>query len=241
MKRATIISGALAILIGLALRDLWRADSVITSVSGAAELGPGPVVVIDAGHGGEDGGAVSITGVAESGINLSIAKKLEQLLALYGACPVMLRSEDISLHDSDATTLRQKKVSDLHNRAEIVQALGDVTFVSIHQNTYPQSRYHGAQVFFAPSQGSQPLGTHIQAMLRQGVDPENKREAKPIPDSVYLMNHIDCPAVLVECGFLTNPEEEAKLRQEDHQRKLAAALAAALLTYDAHLQVPSGA
>lgn len=187
-------------------------------------------LILDAGHGGEDGGAVSVTGAAESQINLAIVLKLDDILGFYGQPAVLLRREDVSLHDGDAQTLRQKKTSDLHNRVEAVEKIDGGILVSIHQNSYPQQRYHGAQVFYAPTQGSQELGQYLQMALRDGLDSENTREAKQIPDTVYLMNHVSCPAVLVECGFLTNPTEEAMLRDETYQRKLAAVLAAGLLT-----------
>lgn len=179
------------------------------------------VWVVDPGHGGEDGGAVSITGVPESQINLAIAKRLDVLLGFYGKNCYLMREEDISLHDPEAQTLREKKVSDLHNRAETVQALDGAVLVSIHQNMFSQSRYHGSQVFYAPTQGSQALAEAFQTALQANLQPDNSRQAKPIGDNVYLMNHVDCTAVLVECGFLSNPEEETMLRQEEYQTKLA--------------------
>lgn len=203
----------------------------------AAAFNVSPVsrtLVIDAGHGGEDGGAVSVTGVPESQINLSIACKLEDILALYGIAPQMLRREDISLHDPEATTLREKKVSDLHNRVDEIESFQNPLVISIHQNSYPDARYHGAQVFYAPTMGSEETAQHTQGILAAALDPENGRAAKQIPDTVYLMNHITCPAILVECGFLTNPEEEALLRRDSYQRKIAAALTSAVLT------MPSG-
>lgn len=187
-------------------------------------------LVLDAGHGGEDGGAVSVTGVPESQINLAIVQRMDSILGLYGVAPVVLRNEDISLHDSGASTLREKKVSDLHNRVEMVEAETNPTLISIHQNSYPQGQYHGAQVFYAPTDGSQVLAEHMQQGLRDALQPENSRQAKQIPETVYLMNHITCRAVLVECGFLTNPEEEALLRSSDYQTKLAAVLVAAFLS-----------
>lgn len=187
-------------------------------------------LILDAGHGGEDGGAVSVTGAAESQLNLAIVLKLDAVLGFYGQPAVLLRQEDVSLHDEDARTLRQKKTSDLHNRVELVEQIDSAVLVSIHQNSYTEQRYHGAQVFYAPTQGSQELAEHLQTALREGLDPENARQAKPIPDTVYLMNHVTCPAVLVECGFLSNPAEEALLRDDTYQRRLAAVLAAGLLT-----------
>ena len=196
-------------------------------------LGPaaeeGPVLVLDAGHGGEDGGAVSLTGVAESGINLAITLRVDQLLGFCGAPPVMLREEDVSLHDQGADTLREKKASDLRNRVQAVEQVGDAVLLSVHQNTFTDKKYHGAQVFYAPTEGSQALAETMQEALRAALDPENSRQAKPIPDSVYLMNHVSCPAVLVECGFLSNPEEEALLRSADYQIRLAAVLAGVCL------------
>ena len=189
----------------------------------------GYTIIIDPGHGGEDGGAVSITGAAESQINLAISCKLEDILAFYGTVPQMLRREDISLHDPTASTLREKKVSDLHNRVAAIQAAETPLVVSIHQNSYPDGRYRGAQVFYAPTSDSEEMANHFRLCL-QTLDPGNTREAKQIPDTVYIMNHISCPAVLIECGFLTNPEEEALLRQEEYQKKLAGCLAGAVLT-----------
>lgn len=190
---------------------------------------PGQTLILDAGHGGEDGGAVSLSGVAESGINLAIVLKLDQLLGLYGVAPVLLRSEDISLHDSSAQTLREKKVSDLHNRVSAIESEENATLISVHQNTYQSSRYHGAQVFYVNEELSLPFAQLTQDILRESLDPENTREPKPIPDTVYLMNHITCRAILVECGFLSNPEEDLLLQTNAYQVKLASALTSAWL------------
>lgn len=216
----------LAVLLSFALR-LFGAQATPalhpTAVTKAGNL------ILDAGHGGEDGGAVSKTGISESGINLEIVRKMEDILSFYGYVPTLLRREDISLHDAGAGTLREKKVSDLKNRVAAIEALPDATLISIHQNTYTDSRYRGTQVFYAHTPGSQDLAELLQASVRKGLQPENTRECKPIPDSVYLMNHISCRAVLVECGFLTNAEEEALLRDGGYQKKLAAVLSAAWL------------
>ncbi|MBO5340212.1 MAG: N-acetylmuramoyl-L-alanine amidase [Oscillospiraceae bacterium] len=190
-----------------------------------------PLLIIDAGHGGEDGGAVSLTGEYESRINLSIAKRLDMVLGLFGAPVLMLRQEDISLHDRDAGTLREKKVSDLHNRVAKVQEQENAVLLSIHQNSYPDGRYSGAQVFYAPTAGSDALAQAMQDTLRAAVAPENQRQAKPIPDTIYLMSHISCPAILVECGFLTNVGEEQLLRDGGYQTVLAAAMAGCWLAF----------
>ena len=196
---------------------------------------PGVTLVLDAGHGGEDGGAVSLTGVPESSINLAITRRMDLLLGLYGRAAVVLRSEDISLHDPSADTLREKKTSDLKNRVAAVEETDYGVLLSIHQNMFTNSKYHGAQVFYAPTAGSQEWAAYTQEALRQAVDPDNGRQAKPIPDTVYLMNHVTRPAILVECGFLSNPEEEAKLTSEGYQLQLAAALTGAWLQYEEKL------
>jgi N-acetylmuramoyl-L-alanine amidase len=230
LKRGILLAGALigtVILLALALSRLNSAMEPAMNHVVTQRTGP---LVLDAGHGGEDGGAVSITGVPESRINLSIVLSLRDVLGLYGVDPILLREEDISLHTGDANTLREKKRSDLKNRTAAIEAVEGGTLLSIHQNTYPGSRYHGTHVFYAPTDGSQALADHVQNSIKTALQPDNERAVKQIPDTVYIMNHITCPAILIECGFLTNPAEEAMLRDPDYQRKLSAVIAAAWLT-----------
>jgi N-acetylmuramoyl-L-alanine amidase len=156
---------------------------------------------------------------------------LDQILGLYGVPTVLLRESDISLHDRDAQTLRQKKVSDLHNRVRMVNGYKNAVLISIHQNSYPDGRYSGAQVFYSPTEGSRELAQGLQEQLRSTLDPNNGRLEKQIPDTIYLMKHVSSPAVLVECGFLTNAREEALLRDSTYQTKLAAALAGGYLLW----------
>ena len=227
-KRVLCAAVAAALAVGL----LWgvRPAPERAAAFSAARFG-GAVPVIDAGHGGEDGGAVSPSGAAESGINLSIARKLDQILGLFGAAPVMLRSEDLSLHDEGLQSLREKKSSDLRNRVEAVEAVENAVLISIHQNTFPDPQYRGAQVFYADEASGLPLARRMQDNLRGALDPDNGRRPMKIPGSVYLMNHVTCPAVLVECGFLSNPEEEQLLKSGEYQKKLAAVLAASWIQH----------
>ena len=230
MKRGILLAGALigtVVLLVLALSRLNRLAEPAMEPTAVQRTSP---LVLDAGHGGEDGGAVSLTGVAESQINLAIVLKLRDVLGLYGVDPILLRETDVSLHDGDAGTLREKKRSDLNNRVAAVEAVEGGTLLSIHQNTYPGSRYHGTHVFYAPTEGSQSLAEHFQTSVKAALQPDNERAVKRISDTVYIMNHVTCPAILIECGFLTNPGEEAMLRDEDYQRKLSAVIAAAWLT-----------
>lgn len=230
MKKIYCLVLAVVVLVPVCLVELLEQQSLTDVLDTMSVVSPD--FVLDAGHGGEDGGAVSPTGVQESHINLSVVLKMEDILSFCGNSPALLRRENKSLHDGNAGTLREKKVSDLKNRVAALEAEPGATLVSIHQNTYQNSKYRGTQVFFAPTDGSEALAAHIQKAIQASLQPENTREHKRIPESVYLMNHVQNRAVLVECGFLTNPEEEALLAQEKYQRKLAVALSSALLTAD---------
>lgn len=200
---------------------------VLTRSAPAAAVTPvgRPVVVIDAGHGGEDGGAVAPDGTEEADINLAIGQKLDLILRFMGENTRLLRNEDISLHDDSAQTIREKKVSDIHNRVDAVNALEDPRLISIHQNFFPSSKYSGAQVFYGGNPLGQPWAELTQKNLRACLAPNNKREVKPIDRNVYLMNHISCPALLIECGFLSNPEERWLLKDPSYQTALAAVIA----------------
>lgn len=187
-------------------------------------------VVLDAGHGGEDGGAVSPDGIRESGINLEIAQRCSDLFLLLGQETVMLRTEDVSLHGPDAVTIAEKKVSDLKNRVFRTENTPNALLLSIHQNMFQERKYRGAQVFYAPASGSEELAQTIQRKLSSVLDPGNRRTVKPA-ESIYLMQHVTCPAVLVECGFLSNQEECRLLTTADYQKKLALVMAGSVTEY----------
>ena len=186
-------------------------------------------VVIDAGHGGEDGGALSASGVRESEINLSVALRLEQILALCGVRTAMIRTEDVSV-SVVGDTISERKISDLKQRVKLANAYHHGILVSIHQNQFQETKYTGAQVFYAPTDGSKELAQIAQSLLRQSLDPGNRREIKPA-DSVYLLQQVQCPAVLVECGFLSNPQEAALLQTDAYQKQLVCVLTGAVTRY----------
>ncbi len=227
-RKITTLALAAALAAGIIALCFFPSRTVPASDFTGSE---GETVVIDAGHGGEDGGAVSVSGAVESEINLEIALKLDNIFGLYGVNTLLLRDSDVSLHDADAVTLHEKKVSDLQNRVTTIEALDNPVLISIHQNTYTDSRYSGAQVFYANGELSQPLAELMQQTLRAVLDPDNDRIAAAISDTVYLMNHISCRAILVECGFLSNPEEDALLQSPEYQTKLAAAIAGGYFSY----------
>ncbi len=179
-----------------------------------------PIVIIDPGHGGEDGGAVSVTGAKESEINLQISQKLEQLMALCGVPTVLTRNSEQLDYPEAAQTIHDKKVADQKARIQLINSYQNATLISIHQNMYTTSQPSGAQVFYTAMDGSQNLADTIQANFSSYLGTENNRTAKQISDNIYLMKHVTCPAVLVECGFLSNYREEELLRSDNYQLKL---------------------
>lgn len=184
-----------------------------------------PVVVIDAGHGGLDGGTTGVAGTAEDQINLRISRRLNALLLLCGCDTVMTRTTEESLA-TEGTTIRQQKQSDLRNRVALVNGLPSAILVSIHQNHFPDSRYFGPQVFW--SEGGEELARSLQQVLNESLG--GKRSPKESA-GVYLMEQITHPGILVECGFLSNPNEEQKLQSPEHQKRLSAAMTAAIVAY----------
>lgn len=198
-----------------------------TTVAQMIPLERDHTIVIDAGHGGVDGGATSCTGVLESRFNLEISLKLNDLFHLLGYRTKMIRTTDISVYTS-GDTIAAKKVSDLRQRVKLVQETENALLISIHQNTFQDSKYHGAQVFYAEE--GKELAGHLQRALVDSLNPGSNRTSKPA-DGVYLMQHIDCPGILVECGFLSNPEEEAKLRDEAYQKKLCCVISSVAAEY----------
>ena len=199
------------------------------AVSGG--MAPERIVLLDAGHGGADGGAVSDSGVAESGINLAITRRLAGALAFCGQPVLLTREGESALCDDTAATLRQQKVSDTKNRVALINRCPNARLISIHQNMLPgHPDVSGAQAFHNGKGSAEALAACIQQSLNDAV---NRREktAKRIDDSIYLMKHAACPAALVECGFLSNPEETALLQRSDYQIYIAAAIAAGFCQY----------
>lgn len=203
----------------------WGSRAVSTFAE-SAPLRRQQYILIDAGHGGVDGGAVSCTGTPESRYNLEIALRLEALLQLLGYDTGMIRREDISVY-TKGETIAQKKISDLKERVRLANEKDNTILLSIHQNCFPDPRYSGAQVFYSSSEESQRLATLLQDAFSQSLAPDNHRKPKK-SSGVYLMEHITCTGVLIECGFLSNPAEEARIRSADYQQKICCVIAGAL-------------
>ena len=210
---------------------VWQGSPEELSAIAEDSLRHSRVFVIDAGHGGEDGGAVSADGTPESGINLEISLRLRDLLHFCGMQTRMIRTADVSVNTPGLATFRERKSSDLKNRTETVNRTPNAVLVSIHQNSLPSvPSVHGAQVFYNHIDGAQPLAEQIQSSLNQTINLGNEKRTREIPDTIYLMNHTQVPAVLVECGFLSNSAETQLLKTASHQKIIATAILSGILS-----------
>lgn len=202
----------------------------------AAEASSMPItqktVIVDAGHGGDDGGAIGIDGTVEKDINLDIALKLEKILKFYGFNVIMTRTQDVMTCDDGLDSLRKRKISDIHNRFELMRKNPDAIFISVHQNKFEDSSQHGTQVFFSGNdERSKELAEAIQTSVTLTLQRKNDRVVKKSGSGIYLLYHAKIPAVLVECGFISNSDEVKKLKDESYRMKLAILIADGLLKY----------
>lgn len=201
-----------------------------TSFEGATSNAP--IVIIDAGHGGEDGGTVGINGVYEKDLNLKIAKKLDTMLKSAGIRTVMTRTTDILLYDRNEDYEGRKKMLDMAKRLKISESYENAIFISIHMNSFPVSKYSGLQVYYSPNDPlSRELAERIQVMTKDALMQENTRKIKASNGKIFLLDRMNIPSVLIECGFLSNPAECDKLCDEAYQNELAATICCAILEH----------
>lgn len=190
-----------------------------------------PKVIIDPGHGGFDGGAVAFDGTNEKDINLKIAKKLETVLRFYGFSTVMTRTSDMAINDS-GEKIRSQKKSDMYNRLEFMEKNRDAVFISIHLNKYTTSAASGAQTFYSDNfPESKTLADEIQKSIAVLLEPYNKRVIKKGTSDAFLLYNAKTPAVIVECGFLSNRRDLEQLKSDDFQRKMAFAIANGVINF----------
>ena len=215
--------------VGIFLLFIHAGSKAVTVIAQSLPPERDHCIIIDAGHGGEDGGATSCAGVLESEYNLNIALRLNDLFQLLGYRTKMIRTEDISVY-TKGETLSQKKMSDLKERVRICNETEGAILLSIHQNMFSDSQYSGAQVFYAKSPGSESLAEKMQNLLVSSLNPGSHRKSKK-GNNIYIMERIVCPGVLVECGFLSNPQEEAKLRTEKYQKQICCVIVSAVELY----------
>ena len=215
----------------LLLGKLW--DYTVNNVSEEAAIDNIKTkrIIVDAGHGGRDGGAISVTGSAEKELNLEVSKALEALLKALGFEVIMTRDEDIAL--TVPGSLQSKKMQDLKARLNIMLEYRDAVFVSIHMNKFSQSKYSGLQVYYSRnSPSSAILAERIRSFNAEYLQPSNTRECKAATSNIFLLDKAPGTAVLVECGFISNPEEAELLENSNYRMKLASVICAALCAGD---------
>ncbi len=215
-----LVSAALLLTVSMGITR-WRGAAVHVCEQ--------PKIVVDAGHGGEDGGASATDGTEEKNINLAIALSLGDMLHIMGCEVVYTRTTD-TMVEATGDTLRERKVSDMKNRLEYIEQ-ADLA-VSIHQNKFGQTQYSGAQMFYgAGNEDSRLLAEAVRALVVGLLQPNNTRELKKGEDTVYLLKHATRPLVLVECGFLSNEQELQLLKTREYQRKMAFAVAGGVFSF----------
>lgn len=220
------LSAIMSVLLLLSMIFLSREAACL--VNGQAAAKKPFTVVIDSGHGGIDPGKIAADGTLEKDLNLAIAFKLKEYLEASDVCVVMTRTSDAGLYDEDASN---KKVQDMKRRIALMEESAADFVISIHQNSYSDSSVRGAQVFYyTASQDSKVMAEKLQSILVEKIDPTNHRKAKA-NDSYYLLKKTSLPIVIVECGFLSNPQEAAHLKSEAYQDQLAWVLHLGILEY----------
>ena len=189
--------------------------------------GYGPLLAVDPGHGGEDGGA-SVAGISEKDVNLAVSLRVGDLCSLFGLPVLLTRTDDRLLYDAygDLEDYRGKqKTYDLKNRLRMAEESGAAVLLSIHQNQFPQTKVSGMQIYYSPNDpASGELAERIRLSGRMLLNPYNDREIKKATNAIYLLHRIRIPAVLAECGFLSNPDERELLCTPSYQIRTAAAL-----------------
>lgn len=220
IRRSNLFILAVAVLLSATVINMTRSTRLVpVNAVPVSEK----VIVLDAGHGASDGGAVGISGTLEKDINLKITTRLKKLLEKTGATVIVTREDDSPIAETKREDMKKRKALKENSNADI--------FVSIHMNKFSESKYSGAQVFYAKDEKSKMLGEDIQSEMKAILNPENNRVAKQTDGSIYILKDSTVPSVIVECGFLSNPQEESLLTQSDYQDKVAWSVYSGILKY----------
>ncbi len=204
---------------------------VVRYVEAAAAGDEKPVIILDAGHGGEDPGAIGANGVLEKDLNLAVAFELKSGLEEKGYTVIMTRTEDKMLYTESENIKGIRKLSDLKNRCKFGAEYENALFISIHMNSFGASKYSGLQVYYAHDDSeSRSLAEHVQTSVRTNLQPDNDRVVKDGKD-IYVLRHNDANAILIECGFITNEAECEKLSEKEYQKELSFAIICGIIEY----------
>lgn len=214
------------ILTVLTFTGFWGGKQAVAAIQERLPLQREHTIIIDAGHGGEDGGATSCTGRPESGYNLEIALRLEDMMQLLGFRTYMIRRTDTAVYRK-GETIAQKKIDDLKNRVETVNDTPGAVLLSIHQNYFSQAQFSGAQIFYARGENSSALAEELQNAFVRTLNPGSRRKTKE-GKGIYLLEKCQKMGVLIECGFLSNVQEEQRLASSDYQKQIVAVIGAAV-------------
>lgn len=225
LEKKHVIAAALALAVFIALSAF--AANLDRTKAASAVLPEEATLVIDAGHGGIDGGAVGADGSRESDINLAIALRLQAVSAFCGQSAVMTRTDD----SRGADALSYSEHEELVYRTQVVNATPNAVLLSIHQNCYPTAQPSGAQVFYSSNGKSEDFGRLMHDNLVSSLDPQNRRVAEPDKNRLYILSNVDCPAILVECGFVSNHSDITKLTDSRYQTALSTVLMASYLQF----------
>ena len=191
-----------------------------------------PIIIIDAGHGGEDGGAIGVDGTLEKDLNLYIAQVLRDMLVSCGYSVVMTRNEDKMLYDPTSDYKGRKKALDLAQRVKIANSYENSIFISIHMNSFPQEQYSGLQVYYSKNSTlSKSLADSVQSLIHENIQTENGRKTKQAGSNIFVLDRISNPAILIECGFISNHKECADLSQNEYRQKLSLGIFSAITKY----------
>ncbi|MBP3436617.1 MAG: N-acetylmuramoyl-L-alanine amidase [Clostridia bacterium] len=212
-------------LLSYSIQPVWQEESFVPVQAADGER----VIVLDAGHGGLDGGASGKGGVLEKDLNLAYTRLLSRMLSSLGYQVIETRTSDALVLKEGEDVYGMRKKYDLKNRKDMIHQYEGCTFLSIHMNAFPDGKYKGLQVYYANTSESKALAEQIQNITREHLQEDNQRRPKAADSSIYLLDGITTPAVLVECGFLSNQEDENNLSDEIYQKRLCFLLVCAIM------------
>lgn len=207
-------------------------ENIVSVISESASTYKDCIIILDAGHGGEDGGAVAFDNTLEKDINLSVCNCISMFFDLFGIEYVCIRTTDCSVGDTSLSTIRERKASDIHKRFDIINSYDNSVLLSIHQNMYAIEKYSGTQVFYSSnSEQSKEIAQYIQTSVKNAIQTENNRKIKAADNSIYLLYNAKRPSVMVECGFLSNLNELAALKASEYQSQMAYFITKGIIQY----------
>lgn len=232
MKKNILFYVSILVLFVLFLSLMSNAYITVSNNSIDKEYKTLPIVILDPGHGDFDGGAVGKGNILEKDINLQISKKIYEILMVFGLKVELTREDDTSTCDENLKTIRKKKISDLKNRLKLANKYENSIFVSIHQNNFSDTQYYGSQIFYSPNHpNSEILANHIKEAIKKLIQPNNEREIKCAGNNIFILKNAKKPAIIIECGFMSNQNELNRLCSDYYQNQIAFCISSGIMNY----------